>query len=202
MNEHHTGKDVLPQKSSHTKTVGFIILAIIALVLIIVFATGNKGTEEIVEDTTSEMNEGVLTQRMRSFTEGEFTYTFRDIEWVMESEDEAGVGVPLTRLGWTLEEFSRRSSGTLVTLFNPFDLGLVRGICEEVPTLDFDYSEDMGRPLSYLACFVPGEDARIEYAAFQRNNVDIVIMRREYNDERDAGAFTEITSKNLTEIVQ
>lgn len=203
MNEHKREGENTLKKTPHKKTVGFIIFAVVALVLVLIFATGNNTEEEIPLETEHEEVAGeVMSQRMRSFTEGEFTYSFRDIEWVIEAEDEAGVGVPLTRLAWTLDQFSRRASGVLVTLFNPFDLGLVRGVCEQSTSLVFNYDERMGRPLSFASCVVPGEDTVIDYAAFQQEDAFVVIKRREYQGDPLEAELTQITSIDLREIVQ
>lgn len=199
MNEHNQNN----QEKGNTQKLtiaGIVGLIILAIILIIVF-TSNKQGEEIVESENIEEVDEVFAQPMQPFEEGEFFYSFQDIQWVIESEDEAGVGVPLTRLAWTLDEFSRRANGTLVTLFNPFDLGLIRGACEVSESTAGEVAESMGRPLSFVECVVPGELNRIEYGAFQQDNARIAILRREFNED-DHGEFVEVTAKYLNEIVR
>ncbi|MCD8495052.1 MAG: hypothetical protein LRY41_00150 [Candidatus Pacebacteria bacterium] len=197
-------KTFLTQKT-HTLIVAGVLLVILVIILIIVFSKSSGNTPEFIDlDQEQELVdgfEGIPTRPMQVFTEGEFTYSFDGIKWIVEADDEPGVGIPLTRLAWTLDNFSRRRDGIPVTLRNPFRLGTIIGNCEERNRLTYNARRESGIPLAYMQCSVPSRGEIIDYAIFQENHTLVVKMRTQSLGDSPR-PFEKVSSFNLTQLVR
>lgn len=185
-------------------TIAVGVLLMIIIIMLIVLITRKKHHNLLIENLPEEVD-GLTTMSMEPFTEGDFTYRFEGIDWMIESQDEVGARMPLTHLAWTLDTFSRRDGGVPVTLRRPFDLGTVAAQnCIEIEHLSYDTTMETGIPLSFLQCAGETEEGLpfpIDYVVFQEGKNVVVKTRARITPTSEVG-FETIMSRDLTQLVE
>jgi membrane protein implicated in regulation of membrane protease activity len=193
-------------KNKVLNIVGWLIAVAVLVVIIWAIARGGDGDKKRRMNEESSMADevaGVRAQEMEAFTEGEFTYRFEGIQWFIEADDEPGVSVPVTRLSWMLDNFSRRDNGVMVTFGNPYKLSAIQGMCSEVMNLEYDPALEEGIPLSFVECQSTQGDETVtsEYIVLQEGK-NVVVKSRSGVDLAQDTPFVLLTSKDLTQIVE
>ncbi len=174
--------------------IGLVIIAAIVLAIVLPKDKNNKDEEKPNDrDNGSETKTGA----MEPVTVGEFTYKFEGINWIFENAEEENVGVPLTRVNFMFENFSRRE-GIFATFAKPYKLGAYQGECSEVTSLDYDKDAVTGTPLSFARC--EWQENATEIGLFQ-DGQNVVAKSRTTTDG-ETSAFTDLYSIDLATVVQ
>lgn len=155
--------------------------------------------QEVVETPVVSTTEGsVVSIQMEPYRTGEYLYKFEDITWNFDSQDEEGVGVPVTAVSFEFVNFSRHE-GSYVNFGRPYKVGTYTGACQEVRALS--YEGEYGSPIAFARC--EGAQEVTEFAIFQNENILAVSSRTVATGTSSSETpFQEVYELDMTTMVR
>ncbi len=193
--------------------IGTIILA--AIIVLVIIMRGNSGNDNSSEDTENSVLETgasslhgsvVNSQVMKPIEDGEFTYSFENIDWVLTSVENS-TEESKTSVSFYFENFTRRN-GVYAQFNRPYKLGSYEGTCTIVESLTYDTVKETGVPLSFVTC--RSGEMGSDIVLFQQDDNVIAKIRSMSAEAEDStnkqmvivGDFSELYTIPLNTIIR
>lgn len=189
---------------------GGVVAVIVIVILIAIFADGTSHQDRFAGESKRErrnkkdqieqvvdQSDLTVVRKMTPFSEGEFTYSFDGIEWVLRPSG-TGERVAGTYVGFSFKNFTRREGGMPVQFARPFAVGNFRGDCVGVDEITRTEGEKLdGTPIALLRC--SNEDSVHNIALVQQQDSLKHLIVYGWVEGLDAGVIRLI---DLTTIVR
>lgn len=158
----------------------------------------NKQQESAEAPIVTTTEGSVVAIEMEPYRTAPYLYKFEDITWSFSSQDEEGVGVPVTAVNFEFVNFSRHE-GSYVNFGRPYKVGTYAGACQEVRALS--YEGEYGRPIAFARC--EGAQEVTEFAIFQNENLLAVSSRTVATGTSSSTTpFQEVYTLDMTTMVR
>lgn len=159
--------------------IGLVIIVIIVLAIVLPGKSVRDADDQgaFVEEELSQIT------APQAVEDGEFVYRFDGIDWDFNLIEAGSARVPETKVGFYLENFTRRESGVPATFGRPFGIGFYKGECVELPSIS-ENETTMGLEgdiIGAATCLWAGEASLV---LVTQNGLDVSVYDRKSNGER------------------